>query len=72
MPAILVRAIRRESFVEFEYSLDGGTLAVELILPIDAFDEFSENSAATVTSDDPKILANLFTLRQQRRLRAPS
>ena len=72
MPAIVVRAIRREAFVEFEYSLDAGALAVELILPIDAFYEFSQSSAATVTSDDPKVLANLYTLRQQQRLRAMS
>jgi hypothetical protein len=69
VPAIFVRNLRREAFVEFEYSLDEA-LTVELILPIEAFDEFCAASASTVTGDNPKILANLFTLRQQQRIRA--
>jgi len=70
MPAIVVRGVRRDSFVEFEYSLDAGALAVELVLPIEAFDEFCADTGSTVTGNDPHILATLFTLRQQRRMRA--
>ena len=69
-PVILVRALRRGQFVEFEYSLDEGELAVELILPLEAFHEFCATTASSVTSDDPKILANLFTLTHEQRLNA--
>ena len=70
MPQIVIRALRRDAFVEFEYSLDGGDLAVELILPIGAFDEFCASSASTVVDPDPKLAAHLFTLRQQQLLGA--
>ena len=37
---ITVRGVRRGVFVEFEYSLANGELAVELIMPLPALREF--------------------------------
>jgi hypothetical protein len=37
---ITVRGVRRAAFVEFEYSLADGELAVELIMPLHALREF--------------------------------
>jgi phenol hydroxylase P0 protein len=43
-----VLGIRLDRFVEFEYSLDDGLLAVELILPLVAFHEFCRAQNATI------------------------
>lgn len=37
---VRVTGLRREKFVEFEYSVGDADLTVELILPQDAFSEF--------------------------------
>ncbi|MGD0472394.1 MAG: phenol hydroxylase subunit [Candidatus Velthaea sp.] len=37
---VTVRGVRRAVFVEFEYSLADGALAVELIMPLHALREF--------------------------------
>jgi hypothetical protein len=40
LPVVTVRGVRRAAFVEFEYSLADGALAVELIMPLHALREF--------------------------------
>jgi hypothetical protein len=39
-PVVTVRGVRRAAFVEFEFSLAEGELAVELIMPVHALREF--------------------------------
>ena len=49
---VRVLGTRLGRFVEFEYSLGDGTLAVELILPTKAFEEFCRTRGADVTTVD--------------------
>lgn len=49
---VRVLGTRLGRFVEFEYSLGDGDLAVELILPTKAFEEFCRARSAVVTTLD--------------------
>lgn len=49
---VRILGTRLGRFVEFEYSLGDGDLAVELILPPKAFEEFCAERAATVLHPD--------------------
>jgi hypothetical protein len=51
---ITVRGIRRAVFVEFEYSLANGELAVELIMPVQALREFCAACHAELRFDTPE------------------
>jgi phenol hydroxylase P0 protein len=55
-PAAHVRilGVRSGKFIEFEYSLDDGLLAIELILPLAAFEEFCRAQDADVLQPDPE------------------
>lgn len=56
-------------YVEFEFSVNDQDLAVELILPFSAFDEFCELQNATVLPPEPAVADALE--RQAWRLRQP-
>ena len=49
---VRVLGTRLGRFVEFEYSLGDGDLAVELILPTKAFEEFCRDRSAVVSQPD--------------------
>jgi hypothetical protein len=64
-PVVTVRGVRRAAFVEFEYSLAHGELAVELIMPIDALREFCAARRAELrfaTPDAERAYTLLLTL----------
>lgn len=56
---VRILGTRLGRFVEFEYSLGDGTLAVELILPTKAFEEFCRTRSAEVLPPDPKTAETL-------------
>lgn len=56
-------------YVEFEFSVNDQDLAVELILPFSAFDEFCELQNATVLPPEPAVADELE--RQAWRSRQP-
>ncbi|WP_298423041.1 phenol hydroxylase subunit [Rhodoblastus sp.] len=56
-------------YVEFEFSVNDRDLAVELILPFNAFDEFCELQNATVLPPEPAVADELE--RQAWRSRQP-
>jgi len=43
-----VTGTRRSAFIEFQFLLDDGDLAVELIMPFKAFEEFCATNGVTV------------------------
>jgi len=49
---VRILGTRLGRFVEFEYALGDGDLAVELILPTKAFEEFCKARSAVVTTPD--------------------
>lgn len=49
---VRILGTRLGRYVEFEYSLGDGTLAVELILPTKAFEEFCRARSAVVVPPD--------------------
>ena len=49
---VRILGTRLGRFVEFEYSLGDGDLAVELILPTRAFEEFCRERSAVVSTPD--------------------
>ena len=51
---VRILGTRLGRFIEFEYSLGDGDLAVELILPTKAFEEFCRDRAAIVAPPDPE------------------
>ena len=56
---VRILGTRLGRFVEFEYSLGDGTLAVELILPTKAFEEFCRARSAVVAPPDPATAETL-------------
>jgi hypothetical protein len=48
---VRVMGVRNDRFVEFEFSLNDDDLTVELILPLQAFDEFCRRYDAVVLDD---------------------
>lgn len=64
-PTVRITGIRRNRFVEFDYSLGDRDLSVELIMPFAAFDEFCRRERAVVLSPEagaeiPERLAGLY------------
>lgn len=59
---VSILGIRLERFVEFEFSLGDGDLAVELILPIVAFDEFCKARGAILLPLKDSISADIDRL----------
>ena len=59
---IRVLGVRQKRFVEFEYSLGEGDLAVELIMPFAAFDEFAKARKAVLLATDDGVAADLDRL----------
>lgn len=51
---VRILGVRAGKFIEFEYSLDDGLLAIELILPPKAFEEFCRARGADVLPPDPE------------------
>lgn len=51
---VRILGVRSGKFIEFEYSLDDGVLAIELILPPAAFEEFCRARGADVLPPDPQ------------------
>jgi len=67
---ITVRGVRRAVFVEFEYSLADGELAVELIMPLHALREFCSARRAQLrfaTPDAERAYNDLATRRPDSR-----
>jgi hypothetical protein len=67
---ITVRGVRRAAFVEFEYSLADGELAVELIMPLHALREFRSARRAQLrfaTPDAERAYNDLAALRADSR-----
>ena len=56
---IRILGTRLGRFVEFEYSLDDGTLAVELILPPKALKEFCDERRAIMLPPDEALAADI-------------
>lgn len=56
---VRILGIRLGRYVEFEYSLGDGTLAVELILPSRAFEDFCRERRAIVRAPDPQTAETL-------------
>lgn len=51
---VRILGVRSAKFIEFEYPLDDGLLAIELILPLEAFEEFCRARDADVLPPDPE------------------
>jgi len=49
---VRVREVRKDGFVEFDFSIDDPQLYVELILPEQAFWEFCSSNRVTFLSDE--------------------
>lgn len=56
---VRILGVRGGKFIEFEYSLDDGVLAVELILPPKAFEEFCLARGADVLPPDPETAESI-------------
>ena len=68
---ITVRGVRRGVFVEFEYSLADGELAVELIMPLHALREFQAARSAKlrfVSPDAERAYHGLLSVTSDSRL----
>jgi phenol hydroxylase P0 protein len=59
---VRVLGVRLGKFVEFEFSLGDGVLAVELILPFAAFEEFTRTRNARRLASDDAVAADLDRL----------
>jgi phenol hydroxylase P0 protein len=59
---VRVLGVRLGQYVEFEYSLGDGDLAVELILPFAAFEEFARSRKAIRLAAADSITADLDRL----------
>lgn len=64
LPAARVRVtgLRRDAYVEFEFSLGDDVLSVELILPFAAFAEFRAERQARVLPPEPPVAAAIERL----------
>lgn len=49
---VYVTGIQRDRFVEFEFSVGDPDLAVEMIMPVSAFEEFCQQHNASVLNED--------------------
>ena len=56
---VRILGTRGDRYVEFEFSINDSDLAVELILPFAAFDEFCSLQNATVLPPEPAAAAQL-------------
>jgi phenol/toluene 2-monooxygenase (NADH) P0/A0 len=52
---VRVTGIRREKFVEFEFTVNDADLTVELILPFSAFDEFCKYQKAVLLAPEGSV-----------------
>ena len=59
---VRILGTRSDRFVEFEFSINDSDLAVELILPFVAFDEFCSLQNATVLPPEPAAASQLEQL----------
>jgi phenol hydroxylase P0 protein len=61
-PYVRILGTRLGRFIEFEYGLGDGLLAVELILPPKAFKEFCAERGAVVLPPDEELAADVDRL----------
>ncbi len=64
-PVVTVRGTRRNAFVDFEFALDDGILAVELVLPLAAFDELCASYAIVPRCANEEAALALLDLRRR-------
>lgn len=70
-PTVRITGIRRNRFVEFDYSVGDRDLSVELIMPFAAFDEFCRREGAVMLPPEgdaplPERLAGLYRAPEHR------
>lgn len=69
---VRVLGVRRDRFVEFEFSLGDPDLSVELVMPFDQFETFCKRNHAAVREAAPEAEAAFERLRWRHRAARPA
>lgn len=72
LATVRVTGVRRNQFVEFQFSIDGPSLSLDLVLPYPAFREFCLNNKAVVLPSDAKAQMALDRLGDTGQGRTPA